>query len=66
MFSLPQEYWDKATLQEIENTLGSFVRTADQTQMKKFTSYAIICVFMYIAKSLPDAIYLSHEDNDWI
>ena len=66
MFSLLQEYWDEATLQEIGNTLGSFVRTADQTRMNKFTSYAKICVFMHISQALPDVICLSHEDSDWI
>ena len=66
MFSLPQEYWDESTLQEIGNTLGSFVRTSDQTRINKFTSYARICVFMHIAQAIPDAICLSHEDNDWI
>ena len=66
MFSLPQEYCDEYTLQEIGNTLGFFVRMADQTRMNKFTSYARICVFMHIAQALPDVICLSHEDSDWI
>ena len=66
MFSLPQEYWDESTLQEIGNTLGSYFRSTNQTRMNKFTSYARICVFMHIAQVLPDTICLSHEDSDWI
>ena len=62
MFSLPQEYWDESTLQEIGNTLGTFVRTDDQTRMNKYTSYARICVYMHIARALLDAICLCHED----
>ena len=33
MFSLPQEYWDEETLKEIGNTLGTYVRSVDQTKM---------------------------------
>ena len=66
MFSLPQEYWDESTLQDIGNTLVNFVQTMDQTRMKKYTSYARIRVYMHIAQALSDAIFLSHEDSDWI
>jgi len=66
MYSLPQEYWDEDTLKDIENTLGSYVQSAEQTRANKYTSYTRICVYMHIAKSLPDSISLSHEDFEWI
>ena len=30
------------------------------------TYYARICVYMHIAKSLPDSIMLAHEETEWI
>ena len=66
MFSLLQEYWDEETLKEIGNTLGTYVKSADQTKMYKFTSYVRICVYMHIANTLLDAICLSHDDSDWL
>ena len=33
---------------------------------KRYTSYACICVYMHIAKYLPDSIMLTHEDTEWI
>ena len=51
---------------DIGNTLGSYVRSAEQTRANKYTSYARICVYMHIVKSLPDSINLSHEDFEWI
>ena len=66
MYSLPQEYWDEEILKEIGNTLGSYVRTPDQTNLNKYTSYAKICVYIHIAKSLPYAICLMHEYSDRI
>ena len=67
-FSLnfPQDYWDEETLKYIENTLGDFVKVADQTKQQRYTSYARICVYMHIAKTLTDSIMLSHEDTEWV
>jgi hypothetical protein len=53
-------------LQDIGNTLENFVKIADQTKICKYTSYARICVYMHIAKSLQDFVYLVHEDLEWI
>jgi hypothetical protein len=57
LYSLPQDYWDDETLKDIGNTLGNFVKIAEQTKTNKYTSYARICVYMHIAKALPDSIF---------
>jgi hypothetical protein len=66
LYLLPQDYWDNETLKDIGNTLGNFVKIADQTKTNKYTSYVRICIYMHIAKSLSDSICLSHEDTEWI
>ena len=43
MFSLPCEYWDLETLQDIDNTLGEFVRVIEHTKHQKYTAFACIC-----------------------
>ena len=53
-------------LKDTRNTLGTFLCSADQTKLNKFTSYARICVYMHIAKALLDAINLIHEDSYWV
>ena len=34
--------------------------------MKRYTSYAWICVYMHLNKALPDAISLYHDDYEWL
>jgi hypothetical protein len=46
--------------------MGNFVKIAEKTKTNKYTSYARICVYMYITKSLPNSIFLAHEDLEWI
>jgi hypothetical protein len=63
---LPQDYWDDETLKDIGNALGNFFKIAEQTKTNKYTSYARICIYMHIAKTLSDSICLAHEDTEWI
>lgn len=66
LFSLPSEYWDSETLQDIGNTLGEFVKVANQTEIQRYTSYARICVYMDLLKELPEVISLNWDDEEWI
>jgi len=66
MFSLPSEFWDLETLQDIGNSLGEFVKVSEQTKLQRYISYARICVYMDLSKELPEAIRLNWEDEEWI
>ena len=63
LYSLPQDYWDEETPKDVSNALGYFVKVVDQIRQQRYTSYAHICVYMHIAKTLPDSIILAHEDT---
>lgn len=66
MFSLPSEFWDLETLQDIGNSLGEFVKVSEKTKLQRYISYARICVYMDLSKELPEAIRLNWEDEEWI
>ena len=66
LFSLPGEYWDLETLRDIGNTLGEFIKVAEQTKAHRYTSFARICVYLDLSKEMPEAINLSWEDEEWI
>jgi len=66
MYSLPDEYWDEDILKDIGNGLGEYIKAAEETKMRQYTSYACICVFMRLDKALPESVSLSHRDNEWI
>ena len=53
-------------MKDIGNSLGEFINIADETQINKDTTYARICVYMHIVKTLPDSISLLHDDFEWI
>ena len=56
LFSLPREHWDMDTLKDIGNTLGEFIKVAEQTKAQRYTSFARICVYLDLSKELPKAI----------
>ena len=66
LFSLLGEYWDLETLRDIGNTLGEFIKVAEQTKDQRYTSFARINVYLDLSKELPEAINLSLEDEEWI
>ena len=66
LFSLPGEYWDLDTLKDIENTLGEFIKVAEHTKVKRYTSFSRICIYMDLSKELHAAINLNLEDEEWI
>eukprot|EP00253_Pinus_taeda_P022142 PITA_22142 len=53
MYLLPAEYWDEDSLKDIGNGLGEFVKSTEETKLRRYTSYARICVFMRLDKPLP-------------
>lgn len=66
MYSLPYEYWDEGILKDIGNGLEEYIKAAKETELRRYTSYARICVFMRLVKALPHSVSLSHRDNEWI
>lgn len=66
MYSLPDEYWDEGLLKEIGNGLREYIKEAEETKLRRYTSYARICIFMRLDQALPDSVSLSHYDHEWI
>lgn len=66
LYSLPSEYWEEKSLQEIGNALGKYVKSAEETKSCRYTSYARICVYMDLKQPLPDTVSFFHEDSEWI
>lgn len=66
LYSLPWEYWEEKSLQEIGNAIGKFVRVAEETKLCKHTSYARICVYMDLKQPLPDTVSFFHEVSEWV
>lgn len=66
MYSLPLEYWDEESLKAIGNGLGEFIKIAEETKLRWYTSYARICVYMKLGKALTDLVSLLHDDFEWI
>jgi hypothetical protein len=62
---LPQEFWLEEILMGIENTVGRYVKASEATKMRKYTSYACICIYMDISKAFPGSITLEYQDEDW-
>jgi len=52
-------------LEAIGNTLGTFVKAADQTIKARYTSFVRICVYLNISNDLPEAINLTWQDEVW-
>jgi hypothetical protein len=65
LYSLPQEFWDKKTLEGIWNTLGSFIKISNVTKMARYTSYARIYVYMNVERALPELIITSYQYKNW-
>ena len=46
--------------------MGEYIKAAEETKLRRYTSYACICVFMRLDKALLDSVSLSHDDYEWI
>jgi hypothetical protein len=65
LYSLPQEFWLEEILMGIGSTVGQYVKASEATKIRKYTSYARICIYMDISKALPGSITLEYQDEDW-
>ena len=66
MYSLPPQYWDEESLKAIGNGLGEFINITEEINLKKYTLYARICVYMHMENALSDSVSLYHDDFEWI
>ena len=66
LYSLPLEYRDEESLKYIGNSLGNFIKIAEETKLRRYTSYAHICVYMHLDKALSDSVSLYHDDFEQI
>ena len=66
IYSLLAEYWDEDSLKDIGNGLGEFIKSAEETKLRRYTSYACICIFMCLDMALLDSVSLFHDDYEWI
>ena len=48
LYSLPCEFWQPEMLADIGNTLGDFVKVAEQMKRMRFVSFSRICVYLDI------------------
>lgn len=42
------------------------MKAAEETKLRRYTSYAQICIFMRLDNALPDSVSLFHDDFEWI
>jgi hypothetical protein len=66
LFNSMHEFWLEEVPVGIENTIGVYVTSSKSTKHQRYTSYACICVYMNIAKTLPGYIVLEYQDEDWM
>ena len=59
LVGLPREYWDMEILRDIGNSIGEFVKVAEQTKIQRYTYFARICVYMDLSKDFPEAVSLN-------
>lgn len=65
LYSLPTELWEPEILEAIGNSLGTYVKAADQTIKARYTSFARICVYLNVSRDLPEAVNLTWLDEVW-
>jgi len=53
-------------LKDIGNGLGEFIKVAEETKLRRYTSYAHICFYMHLNKALLNLVSLFHHDFEWI
>jgi hypothetical protein len=64
LYSMPLKYWLPSTFESIGNKLGKYVKTSEATLKGRYTSYARICIEMYVSRALPEAISLEFRDEE--
>jgi len=64
--SLPLDYFLSKSLKAIGNKLWQFINISDVTLRDRYTSFAQICVEMYLSGALPDKVILEVYDEEWV
>ena len=59
LVGLPGEYWDVEILQDIGNSLGEFVKIAEQNRLQRYTTFVWMYVYVVLLKDLLTAISLN-------
>jgi hypothetical protein len=49
----------------IKNIVERYIKASEATKMRKYTSYACICIYMDISKAPPGYITLEYQDDNW-
>lgn len=65
LFSLPIEYWGQTALKQIGDKLGIFIKASEATLLRRYTSYAKICVEMDVSGALHEGLWLDYRDEDY-
>jgi hypothetical protein len=65
LYSRHYEFWLEEILTGIRNTLGRYVKYLEATKQHKYTSYARICFYINISKSLPGSVTVEYQDEEW-
>ena len=65
LFSLPIDYWGLATLKQIGDHLGTFIKASEATMQRRYTSGARICVEMDVSGALHEGLWLEFKDEDY-
>ena len=66
LFGLPMDFWDPDILEGIGNSLGSFVKIAETTWRRRYTSFSRIYVYMNISEPFPENIELEYDGKIWL
>ena len=59
LVGLAREYWDMEILRDIGNSIGEFVKIAEQTHLQRYTNFVRIYVYMDLSKDLLATIILN-------
>lgn len=65
LFSLPIDYWGLATLKQIGDKMGTFIKASEATIQRRYTSCARICVELDVSGALHEGIWLEFRDEDY-
>jgi len=65
LFSLSIDYWGLATLKQIGDRLGTFIKASEATMQRRYTSCARISVEMDVSGALHEGLWLEFRDEDY-
>lgn len=63
LHNLPLHFWHHKVIEEIENTMGKYIKTNLDITIEEIFIFARICV--WVDKALPDRIHMIHNNLRW-